>query len=146
MQVSTDLLIWKTQHVAVFTGRFVKSNFPNVFLRCSSTLVTKFGISLTPASNRFIASSSSFDYNRSPDARSLGLWDSLRPYDDEALCCLSFLRAAITFQISRFWFRDFWMPGGTCEMQSVTRCLAWILLACVIGLLNHSRLVSRCLT
>ena len=39
---------------------------------------------------------------------------------------------------------DFWISGGACEMQSVARCLAWVLLAWDIGLRNFLRPVSWC--
>ena len=42
-------------------------------------------------------------------------------------------------------FNNELIPCGTWEMQSVTRCLACILLAWVIGLLNRERRVARCL-
>ena len=75
-------------HVAVLNGKFVRSHCPEVFLECSSTLVTMVGISLTPRDNRLIMSSSSFnkDCNRFPDVCALGLSDSLRPDDDDAFC------------------------------------------------------------
>ena len=65
MQVSTDLIMWNGVHmqshakihlVAVLTGEIVKSNVPEVFLRFASSLVTKFGRSLTPVDSRFITS------------------------------------------------------------------------------------------
>ena len=70
MQIFADLLIWnddhmrsraEKHHVAVLTGKIVKFKCPNDFLRFSSILVTKFGRSLTPGSNRFVKSSFFFE-------------------------------------------------------------------------------------
>ena len=78
MQVSADLLIWN-----------VKFNFLKVFLKCCSTLVTKFGKSLTPVDNRFVTFSSLFDCYRSTDAWASGSRDSLHQNDD-AFCFFLF--------------------------------------------------------
>ena len=97
MHVTTDLLMWndahmqsraKIHHVAVLTGIFVELKSPNVFLRFSSILVTKFGKSMTPRDNKFVMSSSSCDCNQCPYASTLGLWNTVRPDDDEARCSL----------------------------------------------------------
>ena len=123
-------------HDAVLIGKLVKSNVPKVFVKFSSNLVTKFGIRVMSVDIAFNAPSTSFkmDCNRSPDACALRLWDSLRPDDDDASCCSLLVHPMTTFQIWTFWFRDFWIPYGTWEMQSVAQCLAWILLALDIEL------------
>ena len=116
-----DLLIWTDAHmqsrakihrVAMLTKNFVKFHVPNVLLRCSSYLSDTFWRSLTPEDNIFGMSSSPFDCNRSPDS-----WRSM---------LRSLWHPVQTFQIWRFWFCDSWIPGGTLEVLSVARCLAWI--------------------
>ena len=116
----------KTHHVAVFPGKFFKPNCPKVLLRLSVTLVTKFGTSLTPGDSSFLMSLSSFnnmDCSRSPDACALGVpRKTMHPVvlslaskgnlANPTLLVLSLLDAS-----------------GTWEMQSVARCLAWLLLA-----------------
>ena len=93
-----DLLMWmcdahkqsqtKLRHVAMLTGKLIELNCPNVFMRFSSNLVTKFKRSLTPTNNSFVMPSTSINTNcnQFPDACALGFWDSLRPDDDDGFC------------------------------------------------------------
>ena len=152
----------KIHHFAVLTGELVKFKFPKVFLRFSSTHATKFGRSLTPGNIIFVVSSCSFDCNPSPDAWTLGLWDSLRPDDDEACCSLfGTQRCSSKSNASGSVTREFLLKPGNCnqspdaclgssdcgtlcngspdasdtwQMQSVAQCLAWIYLTFDIGL------------
>ena len=63
----------KIDLVAVLTGKYVKSNVPKVFFKFSSTLDTKFGVSMTSGDIRLITASTSFNphCNRSPDSAAL---------------------------------------------------------------------------
>ena len=76
--------------VALLTGTLDRSIL-KVFLRLSSTLVTKFGIRISPVDKLITFSSFlNLDGNRSPDACILRSWDSLRPDDDDAFGCSPF--------------------------------------------------------
>ena len=120
----------KTHHVAVLTWKFVTFNLTNVSMRCSSILVNQ--IRKLDSRKQQICHVTSVGCNRSPDAKTSGLWELMHP-DDDGTCCSLFI---IQQQSSCFWFRDSRIPDGTWEMQTVTRNTAWILLAWVLGLQN----------
>ena len=91
-----------------------------MFSRFSSTLVAKFGRkSLTPGDNIFVMSSSSFDCNLSPDAWTLGLWDSFH-LDDDELCCSLFdiQQQPSTSDASCSVTRTFLAKPGICNLSS----------------------------
>ena len=129
----------KIHHVAVLTGKCCQIWFPEVFLRCSSTLVTKFGTSLTPADNIFVSFSSSFDCDRPLGIGIMWLFASrLRRY----IMLFSLRQPPITFEIWRLWFCDFlncWQNLGHAigHLMLGLDPLAW-----VIWLLNPMRQVS----
>ena len=91
-----------------------KFNYPNVFLKFSSFLVTKFGRNLTRRDNTFIMSSSSFDCDKSPDASTLGLWDLLRPNDDKRMVHFSWH--------PQVFFKSATVERGKCN-RSLDACL-----------------------
>ena len=102
----------------MLAGKIVKFNLPNVFLNPRNQIRKK----LSPADHRFAMSSSYVYCNQSPDAWTLGLWDWLRPDDNEAFCCsLLASKSTCEFQVEPGKCNrspDAW-PGFSSPMSSV---------------------------